>query len=138
MSKVDSGDVKEITIKGFDYAGDLRDNSKFHTTGPYDSSASIAEKLREKGVALKFDKPDEPSLWLTFLFQYLPILALFLLFFVFMRQLQAGGGKAMSFGKSRAKLMTENTNKVTFADVAGIDESKEELHEIVSFLKDPK
>ncbi|HSM92258.1 MAG TPA: ATP-dependent zinc metalloprotease FtsH [Anaeromyxobacteraceae bacterium] len=138
MSKVESGDVKEITVKGYDYFGELRDNSKFHTTGPDDTSGAIAEKLREKGVGLKFDKPDEPSLWLTFLVQYLPILALFLLFFVFMRQLQAGGGKAMSFGKSRAKLMTENTNKVTFADVAGIEESKEELHEIVSFLKDPK
>jgi cell division protease FtsH len=138
MQKVDAGDVKEITVKDLDYFGELRDNSKFHTVGPLDASAVIAEKLREKGVALKFEKPEQSSIWLSFFLNYLPILALFLLFFVFMRQLQAGGGKAMSFGKSRAKLMTENTNKVTFADVAGIDESKEELHEIVSFLKDPK
>jgi cell division protease FtsH len=140
VAKVDAGEVKEVTVKDQDYFGELRDSSssKFHSIGPKDATAVIAERLREKGVALKFEKPDEPSLWLTFLFQYLPIVALFLLFFVFMRQLQAGGGKAMSFGKSRAKLMTENTNKVTFADVAGIDESKEELHEIVSFLKDPK
>ncbi|MGB8930402.1 MAG: ATP-dependent zinc metalloprotease FtsH [Anaeromyxobacteraceae bacterium] len=138
MSKVDTGDVKDLTIKELDYFGELRDNSKFHTTGPIDASATIAEKLREKGVALKFEKPEQASIWLSFLLNYLPIVALFLLFFVFMRQLQAGGGKAMSFGKSKAKLMTENANKVTFADVAGIDESKEELHEIVSFLKDPK
>jgi cell division protease FtsH len=138
MQKVDAGDVKELTVKDLDYFGELRDNSKFHSVGPLDASAVIAEKLREKGVALKFEKPEQSSIWLSFFLNYLPIVALFLLFFVFMRQMQAGGGKAMSFGKSRAKLMTENTNKVTFADVAGIDESKEELHEIVSFLKDPK
>jgi cell division protease FtsH len=138
MQKVDAGDVKEITVKELDYFGELRDGSKFHTVGPLDASAVIAEKLREKGLALKFEKPEQNSIWLSFFLNYLPIIALFLLFFVFMRQMQAGGGKAMSFGKSRAKLMTENTNKVTFADVAGIDESKEELTEIVSFLKDPK
>jgi cell division protease FtsH len=138
MQRVDAGDVKDLTIKELDYFGELRDNSKFHTTGPYDATAAIAEKLRAKEIALKFEKPEQASFWLSFLLNSLPIIALFLLFFVFMRQMQAGGGKAMSFGKSRAKLMTENTNKVTFADVAGMDESKEELEEIVSFLKDPK
>jgi cell division protease FtsH len=138
MSKVESGEVREVTIKDLDYEGTLRDNSQFRTTGPLDASAAIAEKLREKGVTLQFQKSDQSSLWVTVLLQYLPLVFLFLLFFFFMRQLQSGGGKAMSFGKSRAKLMTEHHNKITFADVAGIDESKDELEEIISFLKDPK
>jgi len=138
MAKVEEGEIREVTIKELDYDGTLRDNSTFHTTGPIDASATIAEKLREKGVTLQFQKPEQASLWVTVLLQYLPLVFIFLLFFFFMRQLQSGGGKAMSFGKSRAKLMTEHHNKITFADVAGIDESKDELEEIISFLKDPK
>jgi cell division protease FtsH len=76
--------------------------------------------------------------WLTIFVQWLPIVFLFLIFFFFMRQLQIGGGKAMSFGKSRARLLSESHKKVTFADVAGIDEAKDELEEIIEFLKDPK
>jgi cell division protease FtsH len=138
MSKVEAGEVREVTVKDLDYEGTLRDNSQFRTTGPLDASAAIAEKLREKGVTMQFQKSDQNSIWVTVLLQYLPLVFLFLLFFFFMRQLQSGGGKAMSFGKSKAKLMTEHHNKITFADVAGIDESKDELEEIISFLKDPK
>jgi cell division protease FtsH len=138
MSKVEAGEVREVTIKDLDYEGTLRDNSQFKTTGPLDASAAIAERLREKGVTMQFQKGDQNSIWVTVLLQYLPLVFLFLLFFFFMRQLQSGGGKAMSFGKSKAKLMTEHHNKITFADVAGIDESKDELEEIISFLKDPK
>ena len=138
MTKVEAGEVRDVQIKDLDYTGTLRDNSTFQTTGPLDASATIAEKLREKGVTLQFQKPEQSSLWVTVLLQYLPLVFLFLLFFFFMRQLQSGGGKAMSFGKSRAKLMTEHHNKVTFADVAGVDESKAELEEIIAFLRDPK
>ena len=138
MQKVEAGEVKEVRIKDLDYLGHLRDGSEFITTGPIDASATIAEKLRQQGVNLSFEKPEQSSLWVTVLLQYLPLVFLFLLFFFFMRQLQSGGGKAMSFGKSKAKLMTEHHNKITFADVAGIDESKDELEEIISILKDPK
>ncbi len=94
--------------------------------------------LRDKGVDVKYEKEEQNNLWLTILVQWMPVVFLFLFFIFFMRQLQGGGGKAMTFGKSKAKLLTESHNKVTFADVAGIDECKEELEEIIAFLKDPK
>ncbi|HET8724228.1 MAG TPA: ATP-dependent metallopeptidase FtsH/Yme1/Tma family protein, partial [Anaeromyxobacteraceae bacterium] len=138
ISKVEAGDVRDVTIKDTNYYGHLRDGSDFHTVGPLDATASVFDRLQKKGVKVLYEKADQNSFWVQVLVQYLPLVFLFLLFFFFMRQLQAGGGKAMSFGKSKAKLMTEHHNKVTFADVAGIDESKDELEEIISFLKDPK
>jgi len=137
--KVEHGDVREVQVKdNVNYVGVLKDNSEFHTVGPIDPMATIFTKLQAQGIKVIYDKPEGNSFWVTVLVQYLPLVFLFLLFFFFMRQLQSGGGKAMSFGKSKAKLMTEHHNKVTFADVAGIDESKDELEEIISFLKDPK
>ncbi len=138
IAKVEAGEVKDVTVKDSNYSGHFRDGNEFHTVGPVDPMATIFQQLKAKGVKVVYDKPEQSSFWVTILVQYLPLIVVFLLFLFFMRQLQAGGGKAMSFGKSKAKLMTEHHNKATFADVAGIDESKDELEEIISFLKDPK
>ncbi|HET6437823.1 MAG TPA: ATP-dependent zinc metalloprotease FtsH [Anaeromyxobacter sp.] len=137
---VEQGKVATVTVKDLDYSGELKDEKRtpFQTTGPVDVSGTLAQKLIDKGVVVTYQKPEQNSLWVAVLLQYLPLVFVFLLIFFFMRQLQSGGGKAMSFGKSRAKLMTEHHNKVTFSDVAGIDESRDELEEIISFLKDPK
>ena len=86
----------------------------------------------------ELEEKEESSLWTLLLGSWLPMLALVFIFFLFMRQLQSGGGKAMSFGKSKAKLLGEHQNKVTFADVAGVEEAKDEVEEIIAFLKDPK
>ena len=138
-SKVEKDEVREVRVKdNVNYYGTLKDNTEFHTVGPIDPMATFFAELQKRSVKVEYEKPEGNSFWVTVLVQYLPLVFLFLLFFFFMRQLQSGGGKAMSFGKSKAKLMTEHHNKVTFADVAGIDESKDELEEIISFLKDPK
>jgi len=133
---VDRGEVAEVTVKGNTLQGKLKSRQDFRTVSPLDSQ--LLEKMRQKGVSLSFEKEDSQSLWAQFLVSWMPLGVLCILFIFLMRQLQAGGGKAMSFGKSKAKLLSENHNKVTFSDVAGIDEAKEELEEIIAFLKDPK
>ena len=98
----------------------------------------INKELLEHKVSIKYLPEDQNGLWTSILVTWLPMVFLILIFFFFMRQLQASGGKAMSFGKSRARLLNESQNKVTFADVAGIDEAKDDCEEIIAFLKDPK
>jgi cell division protease FtsH len=133
---VDRGEVQDTTVKGNVLQGHLKTRQEFRTVSPLD--AQLLEKMRSKGVTLRFEKEDSQSLLAQFLVSWMPLGIICVLFIFLMRQLQAGGGKAMSFGKSKAKLLSENHNKVTFSDVAGIDEAKDELEEIIQFLKDPK
>src|SRR5882762_2718944 len=133
---VERGDIAEVTVKGNTLLGKLKNRQDFRTVSPLDTQ--LLDKMRQKGVSLSFEKEDSQSLWAQFLVSWMPLGIICVLFIFLMRQLQAGGGKAMSFGKSKAKLLSENHNKVTFADVAGIDEAKDELEEIIQFLKDPK
>ena len=138
---VDDGKVKEVTIKGQEITGKYVDNAgkekkAFHTYAPDDPD--LVKNLRAKNVQITARPLDDNPWYMTMLVSWLPMLLLIGVWIFFMRQMQAGGGKAMSFGKSRAKLLTETSHKVTFADVAGIEEAKEELQEIIAFLKDPK
>jgi cell division protease FtsH len=96
------------------------------------------KELLDQNIKVKYLPEDQNGLWTSILITWLPMILLLVIFFFFMRQLQASGGKAMSFGKSRARLLNESQNKVTFADVAGIDEAKDDCEEIIAFLKDPK
>ena len=128
--------VTSILVKGSIIEGELSDGALFTTVGPI--SEKYLDKLIESGTVVKFEKEEEAAFWQQFLISWLPMIFLFGIFFFFMRQLQAGGGKAMSFGKSKAKLLNSSTKKVTFQDIAGIEEAKEEVEEIIEFLKDPK
>ncbi len=129
--------IVEVTFRGQVMLGKTKNEAKIKSTGPL-ADLNLRKELEDKGVKVTYEAPEEQSWWKAFLIQALPIIFFIALFFFLMRQLQAGGGKAMSFGKSRAKMVTEHNPKVTFADIAGIDEAKSELQEVVEFLKDPK
>ncbi|MEZ4472146.1 MAG: ATP-dependent zinc metalloprotease FtsH [bacterium] len=135
--------VAELVVDGDQIRGKLRDEERpFLVVGPIGEKlqAEIAEKAadKEKGFSFRYLPKEEGSFLQSVVITWLPMLVLFVIFFVFMRQLQSGGGKAMSFGKSKAKLLSESGKKVTFDDIAGVEEAKDELDEIIQFLRDPK
>jgi cell division protease FtsH len=113
--------------------------NKVEVFGPYAGAGNdITAALDKNNISWTVKSKEESAFWQTLVVSWLPMLFLFVIFFFFMRQLQAGGGKAMSFGKSKAKLLTDHQNKITFKDVAGVEEARDEVEEIIAFLKDPK
>jgi cell division protease FtsH len=136
LGQVEKNQVSEVTIQGNSIHGRTTSGEHFKTYAPHDPD--LVKTLLSKGVRITAKPEEGDSWWMVALVQWFPMLLLVAVWIFFMRQMQIGGGKAMSFGKSRARLLNENTHKVTFADVAGIDEAKDELEEIIQFLRDPK
>ena len=141
-AKPEETHVEKVVIKDREYRFEVVDpvakTRKTSTTIGPEADDALTRDLVDHGVKVSFEKEEASPFWSSALITLVPMLFLLAMFYLFMRQLQAGGGKAMSFGKSRARLLSETQNKITFADVAGIDEAKDEVEEIIAFLKDPK
>jgi cell division protease FtsH len=136
LGQVEKNQVSEVVIQGSSIHGRTASGEHFKTYAPHDPD--LVKLLLNKGVRITAKPEEGDPWWMVALVQWFPMLLLVAVWIFFMRQMQIGGGKAMSFGKSRARLLNENTHKVTFADVSGIDEAKDELEEIIQFLRDPK
>ncbi len=136
ITAIDAGRIGAVTIQGNEVFGKFSDGKEFRTYKP--SDAQLSQKLLDKKIAVTARAEEEKFSWFSIFISWFPLILLVGVWIFFMRQMQSGGGKAMSFGKSRAKLLTETQGKITFEDVAGVDEAKEELEEIIAFLKDPK
>jgi cell division protease FtsH len=137
LAKIDTESIESIEIEEGNISGRLTDGTSFHTYSPVVSEELITT-LHEKNVEIVARPKPEGSFWRQALVMWFPLLLIIGLWIFFIRQMQSGGGKAMSFGKSRARLLTENQQRITFADVAGVEESKAELEEIIAFLREPK
>jgi cell division protease FtsH len=136
LDSVTLGNVEKVTISGNKIDGIFKDESQFKTVAP-PQYTDLIKILRDKNVSIVV-KDTSPSPLLSFIGSMAPFILIFILWLLFIKQLQVGGNKAFTFGKSRAKLVTDSSKKVTFEDVAGVDEAKEELKEIIEFLKDPQ
>jgi len=140
---VKDGKVSDVTFKADNLiAGSFKDagpdGKKYFETVGDTENAKVFEILEKNNIIPNYERAERTPIWQQALISWFPMLLLLVFFFLFMRQIQVGGGKAMSFGKSKARLLTENSNRVTFKDVAGAEEAKQELEEIIAFLKDPK
>jgi cell division protease FtsH len=137
LNEVDQGHVREVTIAGNEITGHFTDNRAFMTYAPNDPT--LVQSLYKKNVSITAKPPSENTNWLmTLLVNGLPLVAILGIWIFLSRQMQGAGGKAMGFGKSKARLLTEAQGRYTFEDVAGVDEAKEDLQEIVEFLRDPQ
>ena len=137
MEQVESGQVAEVEMQGNSIAGKYTDGQNFNTYAPSEDP-DLIRILRAKGVRIVVVPPEQTTWYMSILISWFPMLLLLGIWIFFMRQMQAGGGKALSFGKSKARLTSDAKNKTTFKDVAGVDEAKEELQEIIEFLREPQ
>jgi len=135
MTKLDADQIDEVTIKENGISGRFKDGTKFKSYSP--EYPALIDKLRTKNIKITVKPPDQNPWYVNFFFTWGPIIFIAVVWIFFMRQMQSGGNKAMSFGKSKARLVSEKSVKITFSDVAGIEEAKGEVQEIIDFLKDP-
>ncbi len=137
LTQLDSGSIRSASISGNQITGELAGGATFRTYMPNDPE--LVERLHKKGIRFDAKPAAEDMPWLvSVLVNWFPMLLLIAVWVFFMRQMQSGGGRALGFGKSKAKLLTEKQGRITFDDVAGVDEAKEDLEEIVEFLRDPQ
>lgn len=137
INMVEQNQITEVVIQGDNISGKYVDGRSFQTYAP-PKDPDMMRLLRDKGVRIVVVPPEQTSWYMNILISWFPMLLLLGIWIFFMRQMQAGGGKALSFGKSKARLLTDKKNQTTFKDVAGVDEAKEELQEIIEFLKEPQ
>jgi cell division protease FtsH len=137
LTDADNGRVTSVVISGQEISGSYTDGRTFTTYAPYDPM--LVQKLQGKGVSITARAPSDSTPWfIALLVNWLPIIVFIGAWIFLSRQMQSGAGRAMGFGKSKAKLLTEAHGRVTFEDVAGVDEAKDDLIEIVEFLRDPQ
>lgn len=136
LAKVQASQVEEVVIKEYNISGKLKDGSKFKTYSP--DYPDLVKELQAKSVKIIAKPPEQTPWYVNAFYAFGPILLLIMVWLFFMRQMQMGGNRAMSFGKARARLISDKSVKVTFNDVAGIEEAKAEVQEIIDFLKDPQ